>query len=135
MRLFLLSILLFLFTTNWSQNDTVKVISPNDPNAIYDVVEVPPEFPGGMAKMYEYLGSSIIYPKKAAKKNITGKVYVQFVVTQTGEITEVEILKGAHPLLDEESIRVISAMPNWKPGEQRGKKVRVRYTIPINYTL
>jgi protein TonB len=103
---------------------------------IFDVVEEAPEFPGGMAEMYSFLGEEIKYPQMAQDNNIQGKVYVQFVVEKDGSITDVTVIKGVHAsTLDKEAVRVVSEMPNWKPGKQRGKAVRVRYTIPINFTI
>lgn len=111
-------------------NDKIK-----DPNEIFEVVEKAPEFPGGMQAMYSYLGSEIMYPQEAFDQNIQGKVYVQFVVEKDGSITDVNVIKGVHISLDMEATRVISNMPKWSSGKQKGKKVRVRYTIPINFTI
>ncbi len=107
----------------------------NDTVEIFDAVEVAPEFPGGMAQLYQYLGDEIKYPLEAQDYNIQGKVYVQFVVEKDGSISDVNVIKSVHYLLDKEAVRVISSMPPWKPGTQRGKEVRVRYTIPINFTI
>lgn len=85
--------------------------------------------------MYSYLGEEVDYPDMAFDNNIQGKVYVQFVVEKDGSITDVNVIKGVHKTLDNEAIRVVSGMPKWKPGKQRGKAVRVRYTIPINFTI
>lgn len=110
-------------------------IYERDTSEILDVAEVSPEFPGGMQEMYSYLGATIKYPQLAQDQNIQGKVYVQFVVEKDGSITDVNVIKGAHTLLDKEAVRVISGMPNWSPGMQEGRIVRVRYTIPINFTI
>jgi len=102
---------------------------------IFTVVEQQPEFPGGMAALGQYLGQSIKYPVAAQKANISGRVFVNFVVTTTGEITDVNLLKGIGFGADEEAMRVVSQMPRWKPGSQRGKAVNVRYNLPINFAL
>lgn len=104
-------------------------------NKIYDVVEMQPEFPGGQEKMYEFLSAELIYPEKCRENDIQGKVYIQFVITKRGKISQIKILKTSHELFAEEAKRVIKKMPKWKPGKQRGKKVNVRYTLPINFSL
>lgn len=95
-----------------------------------------PEFPdGGMSALMEYLSKNIKYPEAAMKKGTQGRVTVQFVVEKDGSITNVKILRGIDPELDKEAIRVISAMPKWKPGTQRGEAVRVRFTVPVMFRL
>lgn len=94
-----------------------------------------PEFKGGLEKLFEYLGKNIKYPEKARRAGIEGKVYLQFVVGKKGEIRDIKILRGVNKWLDEEAIRVVKAMPNWKPGKQRGKPVSVIYNLPINFKL
>lgn len=96
------------------------------------IVENMPEFNGSLNK---YLSENVKYPKKAKKMGLQGKVHVQFVVSKKGEIKEVKILRGVNKWLDEEALRVVSAMPNWKPGKQRGKAVEVIYNLPINFRL
>lgn len=102
---------------------------------VFTIVENMPEFPGGQAKLFEYLGKSIKYPPAAKANGISGKVYVNFEVGKDGKITNVKILRGVHDLLDEEAVRVVKAMPAWKPGKQRGKAVKVSYNLPINFQL
>ncbi len=101
---------------------------------IFLVVEEMPEFPGGMAKLAQYLSTNIKYPPMAREAGIQGKVFVGFVVEPDGTVSNVNILRGV-PGLDEEAIRVVKAMPKWKPGKQRGQAVRVRYQVPINFQL
>jgi protein TonB len=103
--------------------------------AVFDVVEENPEFQGGMAKMYEYLNKNIIYPEMAKENGIQGKVFVQFVVWKDGTIRDIKVVKGVHKTLDKEAKRVIKAMPKWKPGKQRGKKVNARFTLPIKFRI
>jgi TonB family protein len=102
---------------------------------IFTVVEKSPEFPGGMQELFKYLGENIKYPEAAAKANVSGKVFLNFVITSEGEIKEIKILKGLGFGADEESIRVVSKMPRWKPGSQDGKPVNVRYNLPIAFQL
>lgn len=99
------------------------------------VVEEMPEFPGGIAKMNEYLGNSIIYPEYAVDNNIEGRVIVEFVVNTDGTITSISVKKGVHESLDNEALRIVKSMPKWKPGKNDGKFVRVKYTFPINFRL
>jgi TonB family protein len=97
--------------------------------------EIRPEFPGGEQKRIEYLLKKTVYPKAARETGIQGVVYASFVVEKDGSIGEVKILRGVHPLLDAEAIRVISAMPRWKPGLIDGRPVRVKYNMPMSFKL
>jgi protein TonB len=99
------------------------------------VVEDQPEFPGGTAALLEYLRKNIKYPAICRENNIQGRVLVTFIVNKDGAIVEPEVVKSVNPSLDKEALRVISQMPNWKPGSQRGKPVRVKYTVPVNFRL
>ena len=102
---------------------------------IFDVVEEMPEYIGGIEKLYEYLGDNINYPEQAKDFSIQGKVFVQFVVWKDGTIKDVKVVKGPHRLLNEEALRVITKMPSWKPGKQRGKNVNARFTLPIKFKI
>ena len=101
----------------------------------FEIVEVMPEFVGGMEVLMNYLETEIEYPKKAEKQNIEGRVYVQFVVEKDGDISGAKVLKGIGAGCDEEALRVVRSMPNWIPGENNGQKVRVKYTLPIKFVL
>lgn len=94
-----------------------------------------PEFPGGQAKLMEYLKNNITYPIEARDMGIEGKVYVGFVVKADGSISDVNVRRGVHQLLDREAIRVIKSMPKWTPGKQNGKPVNVQMTLPVKFTL
>ena len=102
---------------------------------VFVVVEDQPEFPGGNEAMIEFLSNNIKYPAEATEKGIEGRVIVNYVVEKDGSISEVQIVRGVDPMLDSEAIRVVESMPNWKPGKQRGKEVRVRFTLPIIFKL
>jgi protein TonB len=102
---------------------------------VYMMVEDRPEFSGGDQALMKYLSENIKYPKEAKDKGIQGRVTVEFVVEKDGSISNAEIMRGIDPSLDAEAVRVVSAMPRWKPGKQRGNLVRVRYSIPIIYRL
>lgn len=94
-----------------------------------------PEFPGGQAKLMDYLKSNIKYPVEAREMGIEGKVYIGYVVKTDGSISDVKVRRGVHQTLDREAIRVIKSMPNWIPGKQDGKPVNVQMTIPVKFTL
>lgn len=115
--------------------DVEGIYIPADTNDIYMVVEDPPEFPGGLQALSDYLRDNIKYPEACRKDSIQGRVIISFVVEKDGSISSAEVIKSVHEQLDAEALRVISAMPKWKPGKQRGKVVRVEYAIPIKYRL
>ena len=107
-----------------------------DENVIFVKVEAMPEFPGGMAELRKYLAQNVKYPVIAQENGIQGRAICQFTVNQDGSIVEIEVVRTAgDPSLDKEAVRVIKSMPKWKPGEHRGKKVRVKYTLPIVFRL
>lgn len=101
----------------------------------FDVVEDMPAFPGGMEAMIQFISNNIQYPADAQKQKVDGRVLVNFVVEKDGSITEVKVIKPTFPSLDAEAVRVVKAMPKWKPGYQKGQAVRVQFTMPINFSL
>ena len=112
-----------------------KLTDEADPN-VFEVVEKMPEFPnGGMPGLMKYLSDNIRYPEAAKVAGIQGRVTVVFVVDKDGSITNVKTLRGVDAELDKEAIRVISSMPKWIPGMQKGKAVKVRYTVPVMFRL
>ena len=102
---------------------------------IFMVVESMPEYPGGEAALYKYLAENIKYPQMAKESGIQGRVFVTFVVERNGSVTDVRVLRGIGGGCDEEAIRVVQSMPQWTPGKQRGKSVRVQYNLPVKFTL
>lgn len=102
---------------------------------IFVIVEDMPEFPGGEVALRRWIANNIKYPVIAAENGIQGRVYVQFVVDRDGGISNAKIARGVDPSLDQEALRVVNSLPKWKPGMQRGKPVRVSYTVPINFQL
>lgn len=98
-------------------------------------VQEQPEFPGGVEAMYKYLGKNTKYPQMEQDAGITGKVYVEFVVSNTGAITDVTLKRGVSSGLDKEALRVVKAMPPWTPGKMNGKPVKVRYILPVSFIL
>ncbi len=111
-----------------------KVVEEDD-QVIFQVVETMPTFPGGDQALFKFLSDNIRYPVIAQENGIQGRVICQFVVNRDGSIVDVEVVRSVDPSLDREAIRVIRSMPNWKPGMQRGKAVRVKYTLPVNFRL
>jgi len=97
--------------------------------------EVMPEFIGGISSLYKFLGKNIKFPPLPLENGIEAKIHVQFVVNTDGSISDIEVLNPTGYGFDKEAIRVIKMMPNWKPGVQSGRKVRVYYIIPINFAL
>ena len=114
---------------------TQKTVVAQKNLQVFDVVEQIPEYPGGIQALFEYLQQNVKYPEDAEKQKIEGRVIATFVVETDGSINNVEVAKPAFPSLDAEAVRVLSAMPKWKPGMQSGKVVRVKYTVPINFSL
>ena len=105
-------------------------------DVIFQIVETMPEFPGGAQAMFKFLSENVHYPAIAAENGIQGKVQCQFTVNKDGSIVDVVVVRSAGDAsLDKEAIRVIKSMPKWNPGKQRGKPVRVKYTIPVNFKL
>ncbi len=100
---------------------------------IFMVVEDMPQFPGG--NVTKWIAKNVKYPQLAQENGIQGKVFIKFVIEKDGSITDVQVSRGVDASLDREAVRVIKAMPKWKPGKQRGKAVRVSYTLPINFQL
>lgn len=118
-----------------SEIDYVEVEPEPEEEEIFMVVEQAPEFPGGTNALYDYLRKNMKYPAICRESGITGRVIVSFTVNKDGSIVDVEVVKGVHPQMDKEAVRVVSAMPKWKPGEQRGKPVRCRFNLPVNFRL
>lgn len=97
------------------------------------VAEKMPEYPGGMKELMKYLSTSVRYPKQCQDAGVQGKVIVQFVIDTNGRVTNAKVITKLHPLLDEEALRVINAMPKWTPGMDKGESVRVRCTLPVTF--
>ena len=102
---------------------------------VFMVAEQMPEFPGGMKELLKFLQDNLKYPENAMKNNVQGRVIVQFVVEKDGTLTEFKVARSVDPDLDAEALRVLQTMPKWKPGMQRGKIVRVKFTVPVSFKL
>ena len=98
-------------------------------------LQVLPGFPGGQAAMAEFLKATITYPEKEWEDGIQGRVYVQFVVATDGAIRNIVLKRGVSPGLDSEALRAVAAMPRWSPGMLDGRPVRVRFTLPVDFSL
>ena len=122
-------------------DETYVVTVPFDPDYlekepwadVYMVVEDMPEFPEGDVK--HYLAEHVRYPEEAKKQGVEGVVFVRFIIKPDGSLTDVEVSRPVHPLLDAEALRVVREMPRWKPGRQDGKPVRVFYSVPVEFRL
>ena len=128
---------LLLFTAAFSMAYAQQPASNNttDDDVIFSIVENEPEYPGGDEALYKFIGKNIVYPKSAREKGIQGTVIVEFVIEKDGKLSNIKVVRSADPALDAEAVRVISKMPKWKPGTQRGKKVRSTFRLPINFQL
>ena len=131
-KLIILSLMAVFGLTTVSAQKTV--VAEKNQQA-FDVVEQMPEFPGGIKALLDYLCQNVKYPADAEKQKIEGRVIANFVVETDGSISNVEVFRPVFPSLDAEAVRVLSAMPKWKPGMQSGKVVRVKYTVPISFKL
>ena len=111
-------------------------VEEEEEEVVFVVVESMPEFPGGQQALFKYLSENVKCPVIAQENGIQGRVICQFVVNKDGSIVDVEVVRsGGDASLDKEAVRVIKSMPKWKPGKQRGKAVRVKYTVPVNFKL
>ena len=122
------------YTFSTSDITSIKV-NKADNDTVLSICEVMPEFPGGVEKFMEFLSGNIKYPETAKDKNISGRVFIQFVIEKDGSVTNVKVMKGIGGGCDEEAVRVVKSMPKWKPGMQDGKPVRVSYNLPIVFKL
>ncbi len=129
-------------------NATEVVIDPNEGKAKVEVVEVKPDkeeiftvveqnasFPGGQEALNKFLSKNIKYPAEAQRANVQGKVFLSFVVSPDGSISDVAVLKGLGFGCDQEAIRVVKSMPRWSPGKQSGRAVKSRFNLPITFQL
>jgi len=102
---------------------------------VFEIVEQMPEFPGGAAGLMQFLSNNIKYPAIAEENGIQGRVVCTFVVECDGSITDIKVSRPLDPSLDKEAVRVLSKMPKWIPGKQKGKPVRVKYSVPVTFRL
>lgn len=130
-----------IFSTEASEQTRVEVIpiesEPVDENTNEDfwIVEEMPLFPGDSNALMTAIYKNIVYPQMAIEHQIQGRVFVGFVVNKFGKVDKIKIVRGVDPILDKEAMRVISLLPDWSPGKQRGKPVNVAFVVPINFHL
>ena len=117
-----------------TEENPVQVLN-TDNDTVFQIVEQMPQFPGGEQALMEFVAKSVVYPEEAKEKNISGRVFVSFVVEKDGSVSNVKVLRGIGGGCDEEAVRVIKSMPKWEPGKMKGKPVRVSYQIPFNFKL
>ncbi len=116
-------------------SEQVPVAGDDLKEGFFTLVEKMPAYPGGDNALIQWISNEMNYPKEAKKNRIEGVVYVNYVVGVDGSIDSVSLMRGVHPLLDEEAVRVISGIKGYEPGVQRGKPVRVQFTIPMRFKL
>lgn len=121
------------------ENEFIKEIESKEENTSdilnYYAIEQKPEFPGGEAGLLQFIAANTIYPLKAKKKSITGRVFVGFIIDKAGDVTDIKILRSIHPLLDQAALDVIRKLPKWTPGKDHNRPVKVSYQIPLKFSL
>lgn len=110
-------------------------VSDVDINKVYDVVEEMPQFPGGPSALFEFISRNMQYPVVAEENGVQGRVICTYVIESDGSISDIKVVKSVDPSLDKEAVRVVSYMPKWIPGKQKGIPVRVKYTVPVTFRL
>ena len=121
-----------------SENKTATPVAIEVPDTLgktYDAVEVMPESPGGTEALLSFIKGNLKYPQKAIDEQTEGRVIVQFVIDKTGKVSSPEVIRGVTSELDQAALDIVSALPDWKPGEQDGQKVNVKYTLPVVFKL
>jgi len=128
---------IFAFTFVSFANESPTLSQENKESKVFFAIDKAPEFPGGFQALMRFLSDNIQYPAEArTRRNIQqGRVIVQFVIDETGKVVEVKVIESVSPALDREAVRVVESMPNWTPGKHEGEKVRVKYTLPINFRI
>ena len=125
-----------LLTLSSCEKDDDDIDDPEPVTEIVDeTVDQMASYPGGIPALMDFLNENIKYPEQAEREGIEGRVVAGFIVERDGSVSNIEILKSVHPLLDAEVVRVMSLMPNWIPGRQNGQPVRVKYSLPITFRL
>ena len=135
--------LLFFFASLGAQAQTeIKVegtlsdsTTSTSKEEVFTVVDVQPEYPGGKAKMHEFMVKQFNYPTEARNNNIQGRVYVSFIIEKDGSVSNTKVIRGIGYGCDKEAMRIVNAMPNWSPGMQDGEPKRVKFTLPVSFKL
>lgn len=135
MRFLVYIFLLFSSLTVIAQDKAIKS-DISEGQEVFKPVETMPEYKGGMVEMFKFIQKNLIYPEEAKKKQIVGQPIVRFVVESTGKLSNIQIRQSSgNKLLDDEAIRIVSIMPDWKPGSQNGQNVSVYFNLPINFNI
>lgn len=139
-KIIMMSLLTMCLATANAQNVTVQNCGDGsqptvEKGNVYTTVEKMPEFPGGVTALMDYINNNLRYPSDAEEAEMQGRVIVEYVVNKDGSISDAKVTKRVFPSLDEEALRVVKRMPRWRPGEQKGEKVRVKFTLPISFKL
>ena len=127
--------LLAVATLSAQNTDSKNNVRESVSDSIFVVVEQKPEFPGGEEALYQFLASNLNYPNTAKEQNIKGRVIVSFVVEKDGRITNAKVIRDIGGGCGDEALRVVNKMPRWKPGKQKGKPVRVQFSLPFVFKL
>ncbi len=131
--------LVFLVILSVTFSKLFGQVSQNSPSegqsTVYRYVEQMPEFPGGEGQIYRFIRNNLKYPEQAKLQNISGRVFLRFVINETGDVTNVQLVQGLGYGCDEAALAVVKAMPKWTPGKQAGKPVSVQYSLPIVFNL
>ncbi len=106
-----------------------------DTDSIYNMVDEIPQYPDGEMGLMKFINQNMKYPVEAKEKKIEGRVVLTFVIEKDGSISNIEVVRGIDPLLDNEALRVARQFPNWEPGKLKGETVRVKYTLPVVFRL
>ena len=114
--------------------NNVQTVALQD-TAVFEVVEVPPRFPGGEIELMKFISRNVKYPDDAKEAGMAGRVIVKFVIDKDGSISDATILRSVYPSIDAEALRVVNAMPKWNPGKVKGEPVKVKYTLPLSFSL
>lgn len=121
------------------KNDSIHYINigigDGQEGDVFEIVEEMPEFPGGQNELNKFIDKNLHYPEIAYKKGLQGNVIVQIIIDKDGSVTKPKIIRSLEPSLDNEALRIIGLMPKWKPGKQREKVLKVRYTFPIQFKI
>ena len=135
---FLMPVLVFCQGTSQSsakKPNKIKTVEAEKNADVYKVVGQMPEFPGGKDAMFQYLVDNMKFPDAARTKKIEGLVVVNFIVDEEGKLSNIKVIKSVSPELDREAMRMVKAMPQWKPGKHQGKEVKVNMNLPVKFKL
>ncbi|MBO4332107.1 MAG: energy transducer TonB [Paludibacteraceae bacterium] len=132
-RLIFIFFAMFGYGYALANTENTPEASEKDSNYVYVRIEQKPQFEGGQQALLDYINKNLVYPKEAIEQKIEGKVLVSFIVNTDGSISDVEVVKSAGKLLDDEALRLVNEMPKWIPASNKGKKFRTKLTLPFNF--